>query len=809
MKYSFQKSFMPLLTFLTLVINAVGVTPAYAATLTVTSLADSGTGSLRDTIAGATAGDTITFADGLSGQTIRLSSTLVINKNLTIDGSSLAEQVIISGDTDSDNTGEVRVFIVNAGVTALLKNLTITKGMGDTLVQDPTFLAEGGGIFNAGTLTVTNSTLSDNTVTYPDPDTQAGGAISNHGTLTVTNTTFTGNHSTWLGGAMYNFTGAAMTVANSTFSGNIADYTGGGIFNRGTLQLINSTLSGNVGGSPTDGAGVLNFGTGVLNYANTIIGNSTNGLDCYNYLGTIGTNTNNLVENGGCSASLSGDPNLGSLADNGGPNQTFALLAGSAALGTGNAATCAASPVSNLDQRGRVRPQGETNCDIGAYESSTGPAAPAVTAPVGLTNDATPAISGTAEPYSSVDVFQGLVPLCSDVPVNGLGNWACVSPALTDGTIQLTVNTTAAGAGGTSANTAHSFTVDTTAPTVSSIVRADADNTGAASVNFTVTFSEPVTGVDANDFSLHVTGNVTGATISGVTGTGATYTVTVNTGTESGSLRLDVLASATITDLATNALSGTLPFEAGETYTIVKTQVPTQGMDTTGVFRPINGIIFLKHSHSSGFADVGLNYGIPGDYPVVGDWDGNGTVTIGVYRNGQFFLRNENTIGFAELVFAFGQPGDQPVAGDWDGDGIDTIGVYRPSNGQFMLRNSNDAGAADISFFLGNVGDVGIAGDWDGDGKDTTGVFRPINGIIFLKNANDTGFADVGLNYGIPGDKPVIGDWDGDGDDTIGVYRNGRFFLRNSNDIGFADIVFDLGNPGDMPIAGNWDGSIP
>ena len=230
------------------------------------------------------------------------------------------------------------------------------------------------------------------------------------------------------------------------------------------------------------------------------------------------------------------------------------------------------------------------------------------------------------------------------------------------------------------------------------------------------------------------------------------------------------------------------------------------GTDTTGVFRPSNGLLYLKNSHSSGFADVAINYGIPGDYPVVGDWDGNGTVTIGVYRNGSFFLRNENTIGFADTVFAFGQPGDQPIAGDWDGDGIDTVGIYRPSNGQFMLRNSNNAGAADISFYLGNVGDVGIAGDWDGDGLDTTGVFRPVNGIIFLKNANTTGFADIGLNYGIPGDKPVTGDWDGDGVDTIGVYRNGRFFLRNSNHIGFADIVFDLGNPGDMPIAGDWDG---
>jgi hypothetical protein len=230
------------------------------------------------------------------------------------------------------------------------------------------------------------------------------------------------------------------------------------------------------------------------------------------------------------------------------------------------------------------------------------------------------------------------------------------------------------------------------------------------------------------------------------------------------------------------------------------------GSDTTGVFRPSNGVIFLKNTNSTGFADIALNYGVPSDCPVVGDWDGNGTDTIGIYRNGVFYLRNSNTIGFADIIFAFGVQGDQPIAGDWDGNGTDTIGVYRTTTGQFLLRNSNSAGAADMSFYLGNVGDVGIAGDWDGDGLDTTGVFRPSNGVIFLKNTNATGFADIALNYGIPGDKPVTGDWNNDGIDTIGVYRNGQFLLRNSNTIGFADIVFGLGNPSDMPIAGNWDG---
>ena len=240
-----------------------------------------------------------------------------------------------------------------------------------------------------------------------------------------------------------------------------------------------------------------------------------------------------------------------------------------------------------------------------------------------------------------------------------------------------------------------------------------------------------------------------------------------------------------------------------EVLTLVQ---PTVLKDTAGVFRPSNGLLYLKNTNSTGVADVAINYGTQGDYPVVGDWDGNGTDTIGVYRDGSFYLRNSNTVGFADIVFVFGEPGDQPIAGDWDGNGTDTIGVYRSSTGEFFLRNSNTAGAPDSTFSLGNPGDVGIAGDWNGDGLATTGVFRPSNGALYLKNTNATGFADIAINYGLPGDQPVTGDWNNDGLDTIGIYRGGSFYLRNSNTPGVADIVFALGNPGDMPIAGNWDG---
>ena len=230
-----------------------------------------------------------------------------------------------------------------------------------------------------------------------------------------------------------------------------------------------------------------------------------------------------------------------------------------------------------------------------------------------------------------------------------------------------------------------------------------------------------------------------------------------------------------------------------------------KGGDTTGVFRPSNGALYLKNKNQTGFADVQINYGVSGDCPLTGDWDGDGDDTIGIYRNGSFYLRNSNTIGFADLQFTFGTTGGQPIAGDWNGDGIDTVGLYRSPFIAFELRNSNSAGAPEMVFSLGLPGDIGIAGDWDGDGDDTTGVFRPSNGLLYLKNTNTTGFADIQINYGIGGDYPVTGDWNNDGVDTIGVYRNGQFLLRNSNTIGFADMAFALGIPGDMPIAGNWD----
>ncbi len=224
---------------------------------------------------------------------------------------------------------------------------------------------------------------------------------------------------------------------------------------------------------------------------------------------------------------------------------------------------------------------------------------------------------------------------------------------------------------------------------------------------------------------------------------------------------------------------------------------------TGGVFRSTNGYIYLRNSNTTGVADINFVYGMVGDKPVAGDWNGNGVDTIGVYRNGLFYLRNSNTTGIGDLVFGYGVAGDVPVVGDWNGDGVTTVGIFR--NGAFALRNTNSTGPADITLSFGATGDIPLAGDWNGDGVDTIGVYRPSSRTFYLRNSNTTGFADLVVPYGNSGDVPVVGDWDGNRITTVGIYRSGTFYIRNSNTSGPADRVFNLGGPGDVPIAGNWD----
>lgn len=185
---------------------------AVAATITVTSTADSGAGSLRDAIASANSGDTIML--DVAGTITLTSGPIAIDQNLEISGPGT-----ISGG------GTTQVFIVGNGFSVNVDNVTIENGfVGNT---------NGGGIVNNGTLTITSSTMTNNLSNNGD-----GGSIFNGGTLTVNNST------------IENSCGASVSTE------------GCGIFNSGTLTVTDSTLSGNVG--PSSGAGIYNAGTATV-----------------------------------------------------------------------------------------------------------------------------------------------------------------------------------------------------------------------------------------------------------------------------------------------------------------------------------------------------------------------------------------------------------------------------------------------------------------------------------------------------------------------------------------------------------------
>jgi hypothetical protein len=163
-------------------------------------------------------------------------------------------------------------------------------------------------------------------------------------------------------------------------------------------------------------------------------------------------------------------------------------------------------------------------------------------------------------------------------PNDGTTYSVAVSGMTTTGTVIASIpvgaaQDTAANGNTASTSTDNTVTFDPVFPVVTGIVRADANPTNAASVDFTVTFAKSVSGVDATDFTFTSNG-VTGVTISSITGSGTTWTVTVSTGTGDGTLRMDLVDDDTIIDTTNNPLGdkgiGNGNF-TGEIYTIDKT----------------------------------------------------------------------------------------------------------------------------------------------------------------------------------------------------------------------------------------------
>ncbi|NUM43349.1 MAG: PD40 domain-containing protein [Anaerolineales bacterium] len=170
-----------------------------------------------------------------------------------------------------------------------------------------------------------------------------------------------------------------------------------------------------------------------------------------------------------------------------------------------------------------------------------------------LTGASVTSVSGAGALYTvTVTLGEGEGTLRLDIPV---------SATITDLTNQSLV--------GLPFTAGETYMLDRLVPVVVSITRLDANPTNAVHVDFAITFSESVTGVELNDFTLFTTGSLLDPTMTDLSGGGAVYTLTVETGTGNGTLRLDVPVSASVTDEIGNPLV-VLPFLTGEEYLIEK-----------------------------------------------------------------------------------------------------------------------------------------------------------------------------------------------------------------------------------------------
>lgn len=495
--------------------NTINV-PAGNYTLTITpSGADDGTtGDLHITAdvtitgAGAGAGGTTITGDGdrifdISASTVTLSGLAVTGGSQPAgqEGGAIKETGASLTLTNDSFTGNTTSGADGSGGAVFMQSLVD----GTLVVTGSSFVSNiasnvgtsgggfGGAIMfqpnNNGTMTVTNSTFDSNTA-QSGTHSQGGfgggvmfepGAV---GSLTIAGSTFSSNVAAGAtvpptsqggfgGGMMFQpgAAGSALSITNSTFTGNSAGgpsgFGGGIMYQPGTgssATLTQVTIAGN-SATNSGSAGGLDIEDSPMTIQNSIVSGNTVGSTASNCAtssgGSLALAGHNIELGSTCGFDINANPNLGALANNGGPTQTMALLAGSPAIDAASPTFCPAT-----DQRGVLRPdQPGTACDIGAYEFVSPQPPPPPSPPV---NTGRPVVSGTPEPGHKLACSTGA---WTGNPTGFVFRWNRGSTAITganaatyvvqilDEAQQLSCTVTASNAGGSAASTSASVLV--------------------------------------------------------------------------------------------------------------------------------------------------------------------------------------------------------------------------------------------------------------------------------------------------------------------------------------------------------------
>ena len=303
----------------------------------------------------------------LNQGTLTISNSVFANDSAVYYGGAIYNQGGILSVTSTKFSNDTATYglggaIDNSG-TLVVATSTFTGGVA----------FEGGAIDNkSGSLTVTASTFDSNRAIQ-------GGSIFNNAIATITASTLS-NSNAFQGGAIANDLIATLTLTNSTIAGNSAGQNGGGINQVGIMTAISSTIAYNSVASGGAGGGI-DATSGTTTLYDTIVAGNTSGTgktastsdvsgnvaaaSAFNLIGGVSGGLTNGV-NGNLVGVAAASLKLGTLADNGGPTQTIALLAGSPAIGAGSA-SIAGVTIPLVDQRGIAHIPGKF--DIGAYQS--------------------------------------------------------------------------------------------------------------------------------------------------------------------------------------------------------------------------------------------------------------------------------------------------------------------------------------------------------------------------------------------------------------------------------------------------------
>jgi hypothetical protein len=221
--------------------------------------------------------------------------------------------------------------------------------------------------------------------------------------------------------------------------------------------------------------------------------------------------------------------------------------------------------------------------------------------------------------------------------------------------------------------------------------------------------------------------------------------------------------------------------------------------------------------------DPTIQFGSPGDRPVVGDWNGDGKAKMGIFNpqsstwcldyNGN---RRWDDVGGGDKKFVFANVfawgSNVPVAGDWTGDGTSKVGTYDPQHGVWLLDMNGDGQYQDgIDLFatFGNPGDIPVTGDWDGTGKTSIGIYNPSTGMWWLDTNHNFSWdgGDAAPFQFFFFDLPAVGDWDGTGFSKAAVYNQATqrwsLDLHDTHDAVSAPSI-PYGGPSDIPVPGAW-----